>query len=279
MVEHHSHMATRFPRCQIKEQKSELSAFEREFLHAIHSRQIFPVFQPITDEHLKVRGIEILSRWNRNGNVLPAGDFLPLVRSEYAWLVLTTFVLQEAVQNINQHTGDFYFSVNIPAAIASNENLIKMMETARQQLHQPQMAERLVLEFAENTDLNRHCKIAENITQLQKSGFRIMLDDCYSQSSVMFPVRTCRFNAYKLDMGIVNDMQRDPHALALIKSLLYYCQLTGSRCIAEGVDNRDKFNKLKALGVNLFQGYYISVPVEKESVAELILRNVAGNLH
>ncbi|MEZ7213328.1 EAL domain-containing protein [Klebsiella spallanzanii] len=279
MVEHHPQMATRFPGNQIREQKSEptaLSAFEREFVHAIHSRQIFPVFQPITDEHLQVRGIEILSRWNRNGNVLPAGDFLPQVHSEYAWLVLTAFVLQEAVQNINQHHGEFYFSVNIPAAIASNENLIRMMETARQQLHQRQMAERLVLELAENTDLNRHDKIAENITQLQKRGFRIMLDDCYSQSSVMFPVRTCRFNAYKLDMGIVNDMQRDPHALVLIKSLLYYCQLTGSQCIAEGVDSREKFDRLQALGVDRFQGYYISVPVEKESVADLIFQLSQG---
>jgi EAL domain-containing protein (putative c-di-GMP-specific phosphodiesterase class I) len=82
-----------------------------------------------------------------------------------------------------------------------------------------------------------------------------MLDDCFSQSSVMFPVRTMRFSAYKLDMSIVNDMQRDQHALALIRSLIFYCQLTGSRCIAEGVD-MEKFNKLKALGVDRFQGNY-----------------------
>ena len=53
-----------------------------------------------------------------------------------------------------------------------------------------------------------------------------MLDDCFSHSSVMFPVRTARSSGYKLDMSIVNDFQRDPHALALIKSLVYYCQLT-----------------------------------------------------
>lgn len=273
MVEHHPQMATRFPGNQIREQKSEptaLSAFEREFVHAIHSRQIFPVFQPITDEHLQVRGIEILSRWNRNGNVLPAGDFLPQVHSEYAWLVLTAFVLQEAVQNINQHHGEFYFSVNIPAAIASNENLIRMMETARQQLRHPRMSDRLVLEFAETIDPNHHGKIAENIAQLRKRGFRIVLDDCFSQSSVMFPVRTVIFDAYKLDMSIVNDMQCDLHALTLIKSLVYYCQLTGSRCIAEGVDSQEKFNRLQALGIDRFQGYYLSPPVSRDNVADLI---------
>lgn len=86
----------------------------------------------------------------------------------------------------------------------------------------------------------------------------------------MFPVRTMRFCAYKLDMSIVNDMQHDPHALALIRSLIFYCQLTGSRCIAEGVDSMEKFNKLQALGVDRFQGNYLSAPVGRENVAELL---------
>ncbi|MBA7934654.1 EAL domain-containing protein [Klebsiella sp. RHBSTW-00215] len=276
MVEHHPQLAACFPGGQLKGTTNKaldaLSTFEREFVHAIYSRQIFPVFQPITDEHLQVRGIEILSRWRRNGDVLLAGDFLPQVHSEYAWLVLTAFVLQEAVQNINQHPGECYFSVNIPAAIANNENLIRMMETARQQLRHPRMSDRLVLEFAETIDPHHHGKIAENIARLRKRGFRIVLDDCFSQSSVMFPVRTVIFDAYKLDMSIVNDMQCDLHALTLIKSLVYYCQLTGSRCIAEGVDSQEKFNRLQALGIDRFQGYFLSPPVEKDNVAELILQ-------
>lgn len=276
MVEHHPQMAARFPGGQIREHKdapiAALSAFERELVHAIHSRQIFPVFQPITDAHRQITGIEILFRWKRNGSVILPGAFFPQIRSEYAWLLLTAVALQEAVQSINLHRGEFYFAVNIPAAIASNENLIRMMETARQQLHQPQLAARLALEFAENSDISRHGRSGENIIRLQQRGFRITLDDCFSQSSVMFPVRTLRFNAYKLDITIINDMQHDAHALALLKSLIYYGQLTGSLCIAAGVDSRDKFNKLRALGVDHFQGNYISAPVGREKVTEMILR-------
>lgn len=57
MVEHHPQLATRFPRSQTKGQKIQTgccaSAFEREFVHAIHCRQIFPVFQPITDGRMQ----------------------------------------------------------------------------------------------------------------------------------------------------------------------------------------------------------------------------------
>jgi EAL domain-containing protein (putative c-di-GMP-specific phosphodiesterase class I) len=276
MVEHHPQLATRFPGSQTKGQKkapdAALSTFEREFVHAIHCRQIFPVFQPIADGRIQLKGIEILSRWRQNGKLLLPGDFLPQVRSEYAWLVLTAFVLREAVQNINQYPGEFYFSVNIPAAIASNENLIRMIETARQQLHQPHMSRRLVLEFAETQDLNQQSHIADNITHLRKQGFTIMLDDCFSHNSVMFPVRSFSFSAYKLDKRIINDMQHDPHAMALIKSLLYYCRLTGSRCVAGGVNNLDIFNRLKALGIDRFQGNFISPPVERENINDVVQR-------
>ena len=136
-----------------------------------------------------------------------------------------------------------------------------MLETAKQQLHSPQRTERLVLEFAETIDVSQRGKTAANIDKLKQLGFRIMLDDCFSQGSVMFPVRQIQFSEYKLDRGIINDMQRDPHALALIKSLNYYCMLTGSRCVAEGVDSAEKFAILKALGIDRFQGYLISPPV------------------
>lgn len=265
MAEHHPKLAAHFPgNPETRRNQSgieALSPFEREFVHAIHCRQLFPVFQPIVDSNHRLQGMEILSRWRRNGTVLQPGAFLPQIRAEYAWQVLTAFVLQEAIQRINQHPGEFYFSLNIPAALASHECLPRMLETAKQQLHPPQRTDRLVLEFAETIEIGRRGKTAANIERLKQLGFRIMLDDCFSQGSVMFPVRQIQFSEYKLDMCIINDMQRDPHALALIKSLNYYCMLTGSRCVAEGVDSAEKFAMLKAIGIDRFQGYLISPPV------------------
>ena len=96
------------------------------------------------------------------------------------------FMLLEAVQNINQQPGKCGFSVNIPSAITSNENLIWMIETAHQQLSQPQMSERLVLEFTEIIDPNRQSHIDTNIARLRLRGFSIMLGGCFSQAAPCF---------------------------------------------------------------------------------------------
>ncbi|EQB4815203.1 TPA: EAL domain-containing protein [Citrobacter amalonaticus] len=279
MTEHFPQLATHFPgnpETRLNRSGSDaLSAFEREFVHAIRCRQLFPVFQPIVDSHHRLQGMEILSRWRREGTVLQPGAFLPQIRAEYAWQVLTAFVLQEAIQKINQHPGEFYFSLNIPAALASHECLPRMLEAAKQQLVSPQQTDRLVLEFAETIEFSQRGKTAANIDKLKRLGFRIMLDDCFSQGSVMFPVRQIQFNEYKLDMCIINEMQRDPHALALIKSLNYYCMLTGSRCVAEGVDSEEKFTILKALGIDRFQGYLISPPVGGNMLERFVDRYIS----
>ncbi|MCU6349116.1 EAL domain-containing protein [Enterobacter quasiroggenkampii] len=274
MVECHPHLASRFPGSRSKRVTGQdmiaLPPFEREFINAIHGRQIFPVFQPIVDERLRLQGIEILSRWCKDDVVLPPGEFLPHIHSEYSWLLLTAFVLQEAVQNINRYQGKFSFSINIPPCIAYHDNLARMMETAWEQLQNPLWADRLVLEFAETVNLLQQGRAVENMNNIYKQGFRIFLDDCFSHSSVMFPVRTARFSGYKLDMSIVNDFQQDPHAQVLIKSLVYYCQQTQSHCIAEGVDSLEKFSQLKALGVDRFQGYLFSKPLTLEQLDELM---------
>ncbi|EPO4109820.1 EAL domain-containing protein [Enterobacter cloacae] len=274
MLESHPHLATRFPGSRRKRISGQamiaLTSFEREFIHAIHGRQIFPVFQPIVDDRLRLRGIEVLTRWHKDNVVLSPSEFLPHISSEYAWLLLTAFVLQEAVQNINRYQGAFYFAINIPPCIAHHDNLARMMEVVRQQLENPMWADQLVLEFAETVELQQQGKAVENMGDIQQQGFRIYLDDCFSQSSVMFPARWVHFNGYKLDMSIIKEFQSDPHALVLIKSLVYYCQLTQSSCIAEGVDSLEVFNHLKALGVERFQGYLFSPPVARELLSDMI---------
>lgn len=73
------------------------------------------------------------------------GEFLLQVHSgRAAWLVLTAFKASRGRGEDNLHLESF-ISVIISAAIASNDNLIRMVETARQQLRQPHMSSRLVL--------------------------------------------------------------------------------------------------------------------------------------
>lgn len=271
MLEHDPRLAPRVPGCQVNPpDDSALSAFEREFIHAIHSRQIYPVFQPIVDEKQHLQGLELLPRWERGTEILEYGDLVQQVSTEYAWLVLTAFILREAVESLNAFAGQFYIAVNIPPAVTGSENLLRMLETARHQMDNPQESGRLVLEFSGSAHATPGGNVAQNITQLRQQGFHIVLSNCLTSHGLLFPVGAIRFNAYKLGTGIVSDVQRDPHSIALLKSLLYYCKLTGSCCIASGVDSIERFTQLRSLGMERFQGYFISPSVKRENLRALL---------
>lgn len=265
-------LTAHLPHARQMPQTETLSAFEREFMQAIHSRQWYTVFQPIVNQHLRLQGFELLARWYRDGHILTPGKFLPPIRSHYAWLLLTASTIQQAVRQINACEGRYYFSVNIPPCLANHHALVPMMDAARRQLHDPAWTPQLVLECAETTDLRPDEQRATSLLRLQSQGFRIMLDDCFSHNSVILPVRTLRFSDYKLDKSIVDDCQHDAHARALVKSLVYFAELTGSGCIAEGVDSEKKLEMLRGMGVTGYQGYFISLPVTERELGGVMGR-------
>lgn len=249
---------------------NKLSAFEREFAHALYCNELFVVFQAVTKDTHNLEGFEILIRWYSKGQILKPDEFLPRLHSPYVWIILTAFLIQKAVSYINLYEGKYFFSINIESTTIDNEGLVRMLDTAKKQLHSLEWAKKFVLEINERNDLYQNEQSIQNLAHLQEQGFTIVLDDCYSTNSVIFPVRKFQFDGYKLDMSVVNMLSRDEEALALVKSLSYYCTLTNRYCIAEGVDSLEKAEILSESGITFYQGNYISEPVKGDDLQGFI---------
>ncbi|WP_336983050.1 MULTISPECIES: EAL domain-containing protein [unclassified Cedecea] len=251
-----------------------LSSEERKITHALQHGLIFPVFQPIVDGEMQIAGFEIFCRWYTNGNVLLPKDFFHEIRTRETWIMLTAYIIREAVVNINNYAGKLEFSVNIPRILTESAALFKIVETAKAQLLDPTWISRLVLDINENVDLSYESKTVTVLNQLTGLGIKLALDDCFAKNSVTFPVRQLKFNSYKLDRYIVENFTSNLDDKHLIDGLIYYASVTGRQCVAEGVDNPQKFLMLKQMGVSLFQGYYISKPVLREELDALVFRGL-----
>lgn len=94
-----------------------LSNDELEFEQAIRRKQVYPVFQPIVDRNMNVQGFEILIRWFKMGKIIMPAEFLPKIQSMQTWMLLTAFVVNEAILQIKRFSGKYYFSVNVPACV------------------------------------------------------------------------------------------------------------------------------------------------------------------
>ncbi|WP_253384670.1 EAL domain-containing protein [unidentified bacterial endosymbiont] len=251
-------------------EKETLSKREMEIFSALIKRDIFPVYQIITNSSKRVIGFEILLRWNQNGKIVKPVQFLSDVLNVEVWLKITALVIHAAVSGINKYNGKYYFSVNIPPQLASGNALPGMAKKAIEMLLKPEWADKLVFEFAETIDVTRNKEIPETMQRLRNTGCRLFLDDCFSNHQVMFPVRQVRFDGLKLDRDIIEHFVANDNDYNLIKAIQMYSDMTGSDCVAEGVDSQEKFDKLVALGVKSFQGYYFSKAVKEEELDRMV---------
>lgn len=239
---------------------------DNSLAEAIRRGLFFQVYQPVTDREMKVEGFEILSRWYKNGKVLLPMEFLPQIRTEKSWIILTACVIKNAIEKINLFKGKYWFSVNIPTCLSGSPALLRMLNTAKKQLSSPELLGKLILEFSEDTDWSKDAPSVNILRKLHEQNYQVYLDDCFSDKNVIFPVRQVNFSGYKLDMSVVNSFMYNNNDRHLIKGLAYYSQLMGSQCVAEGVDTYEKFEALKNMGVTAFQGNYFSRPVLEEEL-------------
>lgn len=249
-----------------KKENTLLSSRDIEISNALLKREIFPAYQVITDRYKKVVGFEILLRWNNNGKIVKPASFLSEISNVEVWLKITALVIHAAVVGINKYNGKYYFSVNIPPQLASGNALPGMAKKAIEMLLKPEWCEKLVFEFAETIDVMKDKTIPETMQRLRNTGCRLFLDDCFSNHHTLFPVRQVHFDGLKLDRDIVAQFVANDNDYNLIKAIQFYSEITGSDCIAEGVDSEEKFDKLVALGVKSFQGYYLSRAVKEEEL-------------
>ncbi|ELE9703649.1 EAL domain-containing protein [Enterobacter cloacae] len=251
-------------------ERAPLSSTEVDVFNALLKREIFPAYQIITDKYKKGVGFEILLRWNKNGKILKPAHFLAEVKNRELWLNITALVLHAAISGINKYNGKYYFSINIPPQLAAGNALPEMAKKAIKMLLNPQWAGNLVFEFAEDIDVTKDKTIPETMRRLRSTGCRLFLDDCFSSHQTMFPVRQVHFDGLKLDRDIVGQFVANDNDYNLIKAIQIYSDMTGSECIAEGVDSAEKFEKLVALGVKSFQGYYLSRAVKEEELDRMV---------
>ena len=59
--------------------------------------------------------------------------------------------------------------------------------------------------------------------------------------------------------------------LGVVKGIIAIANSLGMRCVAEGVELVEQFNKLEELDCHCFQGYLFSRPVSKKQFIDLCL--------
>lgn len=127
---------------------------------------------------------------------------------------------------------------------------------------------RLIVEIVEYAPFWDGPKFLASLEELRTSGVKIALDDMGVGQSNYRMLLDCHPDYFKVDRYIVQGSHNDPSRQAVLESILMLACRFNARAIAEGVERREELDALLELGVNLVQGYLLSLPLEISQLAE-----------
>lgn len=241
---------------------------ERELNQAITEQQFQLYYQKQVDNAGNTLGAEALIRWMHpeRGLILPL-DFIPLAEQNRSILAIGQWVLDAACRQLkiwqqDPFTRDLTISVNVSAKQFHQSNFVSQVKKAVQR-HNINPA-CLKLELTETLFLNDIQDTIIQMKELADIGIEFSLDDFGTGYSSLQYLKKLPLYQLKIDKSFVDDLVNDSNDQAIVRTIIAMAHSLGLNVIAEGVDTKEKQQRLLTEGCMHFQGYLFGKPVPIE---------------
>jgi diguanylate cyclase (GGDEF)-like protein len=239
----------------------EVSGVDRRLQDANLEDEMSLVFQPIlTPRNIKTIGFEVLARWNSPilGHVSPD----VFIRSaERAGMInrLTAVLLKMALKEAKNWPQDVFMSFNLSMQdITSSRAILNLISIVNASGFDPG---RITFEVTETSMMNDYERAMDSLNMLKNLGAKIARDDFGTGYSSLAYVRAMPLDKLKLDRSFITEIESDEDAGAIVHTMIDLCRNLKLDCIVEGVETSGQLDVLNALGCEIIQGYYFSMPL------------------
>ncbi len=235
----------------------------RKIKDAIEQNKFVLAKQPIVDTITgEVLSYEILLRMKDSSSdiILPNG-FLPSAQRIGLMMDIDRWVLSKAIASL-KHTRltepDARYSINLSAKAICDPEILMIITDAfyTNQLE----ANAITFEITEDTAIANMDMAVKFLHQLEELGCKTALDDFGTGYSSFAYLKDLPVDYVKIDGSFVHNIDSDKLNLAMVKSMNEVAHATGKKTVAEFVTNKEILNKIKSIGIDYSQGFYIGKP-------------------
>jgi diguanylate cyclase (GGDEF)-like protein len=240
-----------------------------ELRSAIENQQMILHYQPKIDlASNQTVGVEALLRWiHPQHGLIPPGEFIPLAEQSDVIRQLTYWVIDEALLQCHAWRQMGYtlnVAVNLSARNLHDPGLPAKIAGLLAKWAVP--AAYITLEITENAimlDPERALKI---LMRLHNLGVKISIDDFGTGYSSLVYLKKLPVSQIKVDRSFVIDMNHDDDDAVIVRSTIDLGHHMDCQVVAEGVEDKETLEQLRALGCDHVQGYYLSRPLPADDI-------------
>lgn len=247
-----------------------------ELNNALDNNELELHFQPkIAIDSLKLVGCEALLRWNNpSRGRIPPDVFIPLAEQGSLIKSLTEWVLDHSIkQCADWHkTGNrISISVNLSARLLIDDNIIEMVDLylAKYALS-PQY---LILEITESAMMVDPGRARSIMEKLANRGVQLSIDDFGTGYTSISQIQHMPVKEIKIDKSFVLNMLEHSGDAMLVKLIIDMAHGMGHQVTAEGIEEQLILDKLKSMGCDIAQGYFLGRPMPLAEFNQYCLRS------
>jgi EAL domain-containing protein (putative c-di-GMP-specific phosphodiesterase class I) len=150
------------------------------------------------------------------------------------------------------------FSINVSDCELSNEGLFDFINTTMEKYAvDPRL---LSLEILEYNAISHSVDIKEMLIKIHLLGIDLIVDDFGVQCSNFGQIEHLPISTLKIDGSFIQNIDESVNSQIVVKTIQTFAHEKGLKLIAEFVCNEKVFEKVKELGIEYIQGYYLSQP-------------------
>lgn len=214
-----------------------------------------PIVNNITNEKTKFESL--IRIYDQENNIMLPIEFLDISKRAKLYDKLTKTVIEK--------TFDYYkgnsekFSINITQEDILNSEVIELIYT---RLKDESIAKRAVFEIVESEGIENFNEASVFINTIKSFGAGVAIDDFGTGYSNFEYLMKLDVDYIKIDGSLIKNIEKDKDSEIIVSLIVQFAKAKNIKTVAEFVHSEEVLKKVKELGVDFSQGFFLEEPKE-----------------
>ena len=223
--------------------------------HAFHNKE-FVLFSQIVKCQNNILHKEIFVRLQLEDELLHAGYFMSFAEKEKYATAIDCYVLDRLVENIDNETEQL-IAINISGQTILDE-VNRTLYLKKLEHIAPSIRKRFIIEINELYFIDHFDDVLRTLNLLDNLSVRVAVDHVGAQFSVLGYIKNISIEYLKVDGVLLQDIMNNDYKQFYIHYFNELAKTMGIKLIATQIESEKQWELLKSMGINCFQGNFIS---------------------
>ncbi len=237
--------------------------------HALQHNRFVLLAQPIYNAKTnKNSHYELLLRMYGDDDKLISPDSFIHVAAHYGLIRDINYWVLEQVFSLAKQYPNASFTCNLSGGIFSDDKLLSVLDDRL--ANAGVNPDHITIEITENVIMSDIKNAMRCLTIFKKRGLKFALDDFGTGLSSFAYLKGLPIDFLKIDGSFVKNLPTSDLDKDFVHAMVQIAKRLGVKTVAEYVENQEIVDILNSVGVDYFQGYHFSKPID---IAEAIAKH------